>query len=319
MTKVVAVTGATGFVGKEVCRLLRDSGAEVRAFCGNNRDSGRSSGAIGLDLRADRHEWENALCDVDVVIHLAALTHERVDSGGYEELHSVNVIGTDNLVRAAVSAGVQRVVFMSSIKVNGEQTVKGCPFQACDPPSPVTDYGRTKLAAEQAVTEICEAHGVDWVVVRSPLVCGPGVKGNLADLARWAVKGWPLPFGAIKNSRSLISVTDLSGLISKCALTTRKLSSVFLASDDTTVSTALISRWIVAETRSDSWVLPIPPRFLSFLFRISGRSEMSIKLLGSLVVDNSDAKNSLGWRPVHGVEAAIRAMAAQVKSAKEEK
>ncbi|WP_029653235.1 NAD-dependent epimerase/dehydratase family protein [Marinobacter daepoensis] len=318
MTKTVAVTGASGFVGSEVCRLLRVTGVDVRGFFGR-RSVASEPGELSLDLLAARKQWEAALRDVDVVVHLAALTHDRVGEGGYEEIYAVNVKGTENLVQAAVSAGVKRFVFMSSIKVNGEHTPEGSAFRVSDAPRPSSDYGSTKLEAERRVSRICQDSGVDWVVVRAPLVCGPGVKGNLADLARWIVRGWPLPLGAIENKRSMVSVADLSDLLCKCVFAKDNLATVLLAADDSVVSTSDICRWMFSEVKSSSWLLPVPAFLLSLLFRLAGRSELRAKLLGSLVVDNTVAKQKLAWCPEKGVEQAVRAMASEVQSSMEKK
>lgn len=314
MSRIVAVTGATGFVGKELCSQLDASGVltlRFRSGDNSNRDTS-SSDAKPLDLLASESSWAQVLAGVDTVVHLAALTHEssRVE-GATGLFHSVNVAGTENLVRASAKAGVKRFVFMSSIKVNGESTQSERGFSSRDIPAPTTAYGMTKLEAEDRVVEICEANSMDWVVVRTPLVCGGGVKGNLNQLIGWASRHLPMPFGAINNRRSMISVVDLGLLLKKCVFHDGPLQNVLLAADDQTVSTAILCRWIINELNSRSLLLPLPSSVLALLLRLARRDEMVDKLISSLVVDNSEAKQCLGWAPKDGVEMAVRRMVSQ--------
>lgn len=312
MRPLVAVTGATGFVGAELCRQLGESGAIAVKFRSAAGAAGQSvSGTKALDLMATGPVWASALAGVDTVIHLAALTHESADRSDVSRFHTVNVAGTENLAKAAASAGVKRFIFMSSIKVNGELTCSGSGFQPSDIPEPLTPYGMTKLLAEESVIKICEAHSMDWVIVRAPLVCGVGVKGNLNQLLVMARRGLPMPFGAVNNRRSMVSVVDLAKLLTKCVLYEGQLKRVLLVSDDNPVSTAQLCRWVIDEMKSRSWLFPFPASVLEIFLKLLGRGEMAEKLFKSLVVDNSETKQALDWEPEDGVEAAIRRMAAE--------
>ena len=210
MTRVL-VTGASGFVGKRLCEYLEDKGFDVtravRYTDGAVKDA-CSVGSIGPDTN-----WSEALTGVDVVVHLAARVHLMEDNATnpLAEYRRVNVDGTNKLAMAAVSAGVRRFIYVSTIKVNGDATF-GCAFSASDTPHPADDYARSKLEAEESLWRIAET-GLEMVIVRPPLVYGPGVRANFLRLCNWIDHGIPFPFRHIANCRSLVALDNLIDLI----------------------------------------------------------------------------------------------------------
>jgi len=307
MSSLTAVTGATGFVGSELCRKLEMSDIPLRKFC---RSAGQNGAGrlYALDLLAPESAWHGQLRGVHTLVHLAALTHEAMVGAASEELHAVNVEGTRTLVEAAVKAGVKRVIFLSSIKVNGEETKSGESFKSHHRPAPTTKYGRSKLLAENIVIELCDAGGVDWTIIRAPLVCGVDAKGNLDQLLEWAQRGLPMPFGSIHNARSMISVSDLADLLFACATHPEEIKKIFLAADDRAISTTQLCRWIIDALNSRSVLIPVPEVLLRLLLTVAGRGGVVSKLTGSLEVDNSETKACLNWKPAEGIEASVRTM-----------
>ena len=212
MAKVL-VTGATGFVGREVCRQVREMG---HTLTGTTRNTGLRRGPEDIPLYVTpdfsaEMDWSHAVAGADVVIHLAARVHQIDDqaSDPLSEYRRVNVEGTKSLATAAVAAGVKRLIFLSSIKANGEKT-DGAAYSEEDAPAPVDAYGLSKWEAEQALATIVENSSMELVVLRSPLVYGPNVGGNFAMLAKAVLKKWPFPLGAVINRRSLIYVGNLA-------------------------------------------------------------------------------------------------------------
>lgn len=257
------VTGATGFIG--------------RAFCAQ-RDLDATPG----DLR--QPGWEDKLRGNEVVVHLAGVAHARANDALYEE---VNVRATRRLADAAVRAGVRRLVFVSSIKVNGEATPPDRPFRASDAPAPADEYGRSKWRAEQALARVA---GLDVVVVRPPLVYGPGVRANFRRLLQLVDSGLPLPFGSIRNRRSFVFVGNLVALLWRCAEHPAAAGRTFLASDGEDLSTPELVRRIAKALGGQARMVSFPPFLLPS------------KLTGSLVVDAAETRRLLEWQPPYSVD-----------------
>ena len=277
MTRAL-VTGATGFVGRALCAHARERGWEVRA--GDQRQP----------------DWEGTLQGIDVVVHLAAAVHSRGTEALYQ---AVNVDATERLARAAKSAGVRRFVFVSSIKVNGEATPPERPFRAGDPPAPQDGYGRSKWQAEQKLTAL---GGMEVVVVRPPLVYGPGVKANFLRLLQLVDTGLPLPFASIRNRRSLVYVGNLASLLRHCAEHPRAGGKTFLAADGDDMSTPELVRRMASALGRSARLVPFPPSLLPS------------KLSGSLTVDASEARGILGWQPPHPVAEGLERTVAWYRS-----
>ena len=296
----VLVTGANGFVGRELCHVLHADGYPVK---GSVRRPGVSEqvapydavvsvGEIGPDT-----DWVDALSEVDVVVHLAARVHMMKEeaSNPLDAFRQVNALGTERLALQAAESGVKRFIYVSSIKVNGEGADKV--LSENDKPNPTDPYARSKWEAEQLLSKISAQTGMEVVIVRPPLVYGPGVKANFLSLIRWVDRGVPLPLGAVKNRRSLVSVKNLVDLIIKCIDHPNAAGEVFLVADEDDISTPELLRCVAQGVGRKARLVNVPPRLLKFAFGLIKRREVIERLCGSLVVDISKAKHLLGWAP----------------------
>jgi nucleoside-diphosphate-sugar epimerase len=305
----ILITGATGFVGK--C-LIRQVGRQVgyTLTCAVRRSRSVESGREILvnDLTADT-DWSSALDgQQQVVIHTAARAHIMKDEAPdpLAEYRRVNVEGTLNLACQAAKAGVSRFVYISSIKVNGDETFLGQPFTADDMPAPEDPYGISKLEAEKGLHKIASETGMDVVIIRPPLVYGAGVKGNFASMVKLVGKGLPLPLGAIHNKRSLVALDNLLDLIITCIDHPAAANQVFLAGDGQDVSTTELLRGVGRAMGKPARLIPVPAGMLMLGASLLGKKAVVQRLLGSLQVDISKARNLLGWEPPLSVEEGLR-------------
>lgn len=310
----VLVTGATGFIGRAVIQRLLEQGHRVVAA--TRRLEVASTDA---KLRWERiaavdaeTEWMPVLAGVDAVIHLVALTHLTNEQGADAEhaYQRVNVDGTRRLAEQARSAGVKRFVFVSSVKAQAERGEQ--PLREDDPPCPEDAYGQTKLAAEVALSDALASSGTRYTIIRPPLVYGAGVKGNLRQLARATLSGWPLPFGRVDNRRSLMAVDNLADLLVQAAGHPAAADRVFLAADGTDLSTPELIRQIARAAGCEAHLLPVPPALVAWTLRRAGRQSMASKLLDSLRIDDSRVRQALDWAPPLSTDAALAAMAEEL-------
>lgn len=306
----VLLTGATGFVGRGVlARLRQEDDVQVRVsqrgIAAQWPDGVEVAQIDGLSVA---QSWAQALRGVDVVIHCAGRVHVMDERAAdpLAEFRSVNVEATRHLAQEAAAAGVKRFVFVSSIKVNGEETAPGLPFTADAAPQPQDPYGQSKLEAEQALFAVAAQTGLEVVVVRPPLVYGPGVKANFASLMRALQRRLPLPFGAIDNRRSLVARDNLVDLLLLCAQHPAAAGQVFLVSDGEDLSTAQLCRGLSKALGVRPRLLPVPSGLLHLLGLLTGRSQQVQRLLGSLQVDISATRRQLGWIPPVSVEQALQ-------------
>ncbi|GHD53890.1 hypothetical protein GCM10008110_27940 [Marinobacter persicus] len=248
------------------------------------------------------------MVDQQVVAHTAARAHIMKDEvpDPLAEYRKVNVEGTLNLARQAAEAGVSRFIYISSIKVNGEQTPLGKPYTAEDVPAPEDPYGVSKLEAETGLHKIASETGMEVVIIRPPLVYGPGVKGNFASMIKLVEKGLPLPLGSIHNKRSLVALDNLVDLIITCIDHPAAANQVFLAGDGQDVSTTELLRGVGRAMGKPARLVPVPAGMLMFGAGLLGKKAVAHRLLGSLEVDISKARNLLGWEPPLSVEEGLR-------------
>ncbi len=297
---MILVTGATGFVGGSLLSRLARDGIEARACVRHDRvgmPRGISTWHVG-DLTGDA-DWRQALVGIRVVVHVAARVHvmDETATDALSEFRRVNVQGTLNLARQAAAAGVRRFVFISSIKVNGEATPPGRPFVADAAPAPLDAYGISKMEAERGLIEIADETGMEFVIIRPPLVYGPGVKANFAAMMRWLRYGVPLPLGAIHNQRSLVSIDNLVDLIVTCLRHPSAANQIFLVSDGEDVSTTELLRRMSQAMHRPARLIPVASGLLEQAAALLGKRDMAQRLCGSLQVDIQKTRQVLGWSP----------------------
>jgi nucleoside-diphosphate-sugar epimerase len=294
--RAVAVTGADGFLGAQVCASLESRGYRVRRLVRRPAGEGAQRRVIA-DL-TDIAAVADALAGSDVVIHLAARAHVMRETSGDVDaaFRRVNVDGTKSLCAAAARSGVRRIVFVSSIGVNGAST-HAKPFTEADPPNPTEPYARSKWEAELALRECTAAMGLERVVVRPPLIYGPGVKGNFLRLLHLARSGIPLPLASIANRRSLIGVRNLSDLLILCTQSAAAAGQTYLAAEPLTHSTADLLRALRRGLGRPERLFGVPEALLRGLVRVAGAQRQFDKLCGSLEVCSDKAQSELSWAP----------------------
>lgn len=304
------VTGASGFVGSSVvARLLADAVHDVVAASRSAvlESSSRIRAAVGYSLDPTT-DWQPALQGVHAVIHLAARVHVMDDrvADPLAEFRRVNTAGSIRLAQQAAVAGVRRFVYVSSIKVNGEFTQPSHPFKADDVPAPQDAYAISKLEAEQALQGIAERGGMELVIVRPPLVYGPGVRANFLAMMHWLQRGVPLPLGAIHNRRTLIALDNLSDLLVTCATHPAAAGQIFLAGDAEDMSTTDLLLRLAAALGRSARLLPVPPLLLRSLLKVTGRRDLERRICGWLQVDGGKSRRMLGWNPPISTDEGLR-------------
>lgn len=325
----VLVTGANGFVGRALVERLVftadwDVTAAVRAIsdpANLTTDTQHCHNAASLrwielgDLAESAADpaW---FIGVDVIIHCAARVHVMRESAAdpLAEFRAVNVEGTLKLARAAFQAGVKRFVFLSTVKVHGEETAPGAPFAADSLLAPADPYAISKMEAEQGLLKLAAQTGLELVIIRPPLVYGPGVGGNFRTLLKWADKAIPLPFGAICNRRSLVALKNLIDLIRVCATHPKAPGRAFLVSDGDDMSTPALLMNVAQALNKPLRLFSVPPRMLDLVGSMTGRRAAVQRLRGSLQVDISQTRNLLGWEPVVTTRQGLAATVAELGS-----
>ena len=313
---MILVTGATGFVGREVLAAAVRRGLQVRGAARRAPESAVEGAeyVLGVDLLPD-NDWSAALVGVDSVVHAAARVHVMNDTAcdPLAEFRRVNVAGTANLARQAAAAGVRRFIFLSSIKVNGERNVGGQPFSASDAAAPIDSYGISKYEAEEALYHVASETGLDVVIIRSPLVYGLGVKANFAALVRAVARGIPLPFGAVQNKRSLIGLDNLVDFVITSIIHPAAANEVFLVSDGEDLATPDLIRRIGQALGRPARLIHVPRWLLVNGGAMIGKRNMVRRLLDSLRVDSSKARALLGWTPPISVDEGLRRAVAPLR------
>lgn len=297
------VTGANGFVGNALCARLKAEGRKPRCAV---RTQTQNENSIAVGDIGPNTEWTKALHGIDTVIHTAARAHIMRDEvpDPLAKYRKVNVDGTLNLARQAVQAGVQRFIFISSIGVNGNQSTT--PFTEQDTPVPHDLYAISKFEAEQGLQQLAQETGMEVVIIRPPLVYGPNAPGNFGSLVRWVEKGIPLPLGAIHNKRSLVALDNLVDLIVTCIDHPAAANQVFLAGDGEDVSTTELLRGVAKAMGKPARLIPVPASILTLGATLLGKKAVAQRLLGSLQVDISKAREVLGWEPLINLETGLK-------------
>ena len=307
----ILTTGANGFVGQPLCTELLRQGHSVRAAVRAANTLAKNAEVAAIGAIDGATNWIDTLRSVDVVIHLAARVHVMKDASAdpLAEFLKVNLHGTVNLAQQAARAGVRRLVFVSSIKVNGEQTGETAPFTESDKPNPQDPYAISKWQAEQALQRIARETGLEVVIVRPPLVYGPGVKGNFISLVSAIDKGLPLPLKGANNTRSLVYVGNLVDALITCATHPAATGQTYLVSDGEDISTALLAEKIASALGRSNRSFYLPPALLRAAASLVGRSEQIDRLFGSLRVSNEKICGELSWSPPYTLNQGLRATA----------
>lgn len=304
--RTVLVTGATGFVGTHLCHQLPIGGWRVRAALHTTLTLPTGIEAIMVgDIGPDTN-WTEALTGVDAVVHLAARVHVMREAAAdpLTEFRRVNTAGSAHLATEAARAGVRRLVFVSSIKVNGEGRIT--PYTEADAAAPQDAYALSKWEAERSLMDIAQQTGLEVVILRPPLVYGPAVGGNFLRLLRLADKRWPLPLGLVENRRSLLFVGNLNEAIRTSLEHPAAANQTFLVSDDDALSTPALIRRLAQAMGKTAWLLPVSTDWLRAAGWLLGRSAEVGRLIGSLVVDNTRLRRRLGWQPLFTVNQGLQ-------------
>lgn len=303
------VTGANGFVGSALCARLRRDGVPVRGAVRSLRSNPDGAEAFTISNLSSDTNWTEALSNVEQVVHLAARVHVMNDKSAdpLAEFRRVNVEATAALARQAAGAEVRRFVFLSSIKVNGEFTEAGQPFTADDAPAPEDPYGVSKHEAEKLLRQIAAETGMEVVIIRPPLVYGPGVKANFESMMRWLARGVPLPLAAVtQNRRSLVALDNLVDLIVTCLQHPAAANQTFLVSDGEDLSTAELLKRLSAAMGQPARLFYLPLALLKLGASVSNKPDIYQRLCGSLQLDIAKTRHLLDWRPPVSVDEGLR-------------
>ena len=304
----VLVTGASGLVGRRLSHRLVREGFNVRAAVRCSKPAAILNPQVAVGAIDQATDWRQALLDVQTVVHCAARVHVMHDAEAdpLGAFRAVNVHGTQNLARQAAAAGVKRFVFISSVKVNGESTQPGHAYTETDAPNPQDAYGQSKFEAEQGLRKIALETGMEVVIIRPPLVYGPGVKANFAALMHAVQRGWPLPLGAVYNQRSLVALDNLVDFIVTCITHPQAANQTFLVSDGQDLSTTALVRGMAQAVGMPARVLPVPVWVLQAGARLLGKGDAVQRLCSNLQVDIAKARTLLGWVPPVSIDEGLR-------------
>jgi nucleoside-diphosphate-sugar epimerase len=298
----ILITGVNGFVGLPLSQHLNTAGHQVVGAVRSHHSLSVVNPHIQLKSIGDIDDitdWRDCLGSVECVVHLANRAHvmDEQSTNPLALYRKVNTEGTLNLARQAAAAGIKRFIFISSIKVNGESTLPGQALTPQDQHLPVDSYGLSKYEAELGLRLIAEQTGLEVVVIRPPLIYGPGVKANFLKMMRWVEKGIPLPLGAIQNQRSMLGLDNLINFIELCLTHPDATGQTFLVSDDRDVSTTELLKEITVAMHRPSRLLSIPQCLIEKFLILLGQRHIAERLCGSLQLDISLTKKCLAWKP----------------------
>jgi len=306
--KTILITGASGFVGQSLALALKKEGSFNIRLATRNIHRLPSAftdfeKAVVSNLSSET-QWSHALKDCSCVIHTAGRVHvsKKNDKDAASEYLRVNVEGTLHLARQAVQAKVSRFIYFSSIKVNGEVSLNHSPFSADDQPAPMDAYSISKYQAEEALKKLAIATGLELVIIRPPLIYGPGVKGNFKIMLRWLHKGYPVLITKLDNKRSFVSINNLSSLVALCIDHPAAVNQTFLVSDGVDLSTPELLNSLGDCLNKPARLVYIPPLLLTLLLTVVKKRSVMDRLYGSLQVDIEKTKRLLNWTPQHDLK-----------------
>jgi nucleoside-diphosphate-sugar epimerase len=308
-TKRVLITGGNGFIGKAIANGALSKGFTVRV---SSRQKPVASKSLieyfQVESLSPATDWSDVLQGVDVVVHCAGRAHVMKETAINPLFiyRTINQYGTLNLARQASDAGVTRFVFLSSIGVNGAQSVIGKPFSELDKPNPVNNYALSKWEAELDLLSNAAETCMEVVIIRPPLVYGPSAPGNFGSLMTWLKRGVPLPLGSVHNQRSFLALGNLVDFIVTCITHPKAANQTFLVSDGQDVSTTDLVRFMAKTAGVSARLLPVPVSVLQAGAWLLGKDHMLQRLCGNLQVDISKARSLLGWVPPITLDEGLR-------------
>lgn len=302
--KTILVTGASGFVGQALIRTLCQQGYEVRGtvrsataflLLKKSMTEFNNLSLYNLGDLSDTTEWSEALCNTHTVVHCAARAHilDETSSDPLKEFRQVNCDASKRLAEQAKTAGVKRIIFISSIGVLGN-TSRDIPFNDNSKPNPVLPYAQSKLEAEQTLNQF--ASEMEVVIIRPPLVYGPGVKGNFKKLLQFVAKGLPLPLGKINNKRQFIGIDNLVDFISTCIFSEKAANQTFTVADNETITTTQLIKTIATLMDKNIILLPVPQGILNWILKAIGKGNMADQLIHNLEIIPNNAREILNWK-----------------------
>lgn len=312
----ILITGATGFVGRILCeRLVADGRQVMGAVRSMEQAAALLSGVevVQIDSIGADTDWSDALTGVDTVVHLAARVHVMNDSASdpLAEFRKVNVAGIERLARIAATNGVKRLVYISSVKVNGEGALN--PYTENDAAAPEDPYGISKWEAEQVLHKVAEDTGLEVVILRPPLVYAPGVKANFLSLFKIVDRGIPLPLAGVSNHRSLIYLGNLVDAIVTCINHQKASGQTYLVSDGEDVSTPELIRRVADALGRPARLFPFPPSLMRLAGKLFGKTDAVARLISSLTIDSSKIRRELNWKPPYTMEQGLKETAGWFK------
>lgn len=310
-SNIALITGANGFVGQLLCAEMLKQGWHVRAALRQPHQMPTAVEPVIVGEIDGETDWGESLHGVKIVVHLAARVHVMKDmaTDPLAEFRKVNLHGTVNLAQQAVRAGVRRFVYISSVKVNGEETHGGHQYSEADPPAPQDPYAVSKWEAEQALLRIARETGLEVVILRPPLVYGSGVKGNFAQMLAVLARGIPLPLASVRNQRSLLYAGNLVSAIVATATHPAAAGQTYLVSDGEDVSTPDLLRGLASAMQVPARLFGFPPALLRWMARLLGKGAQLERLTGSLQIDSDKICRDLNWTPPYSLRQGLHATA----------
>ena len=300
----ILLTGGNGFIGQHLQKKLHDHDLVLTSRA-NMLDNSVKYFKKNI---SSKENFADCLKDVEVIIHTAARVHKMNDTSKNSSLEymETNCLGTLNLAKQAANFGVKRFIFLSSIKVNGERTQPDMPFRFDDLRKAEDDYAKSKAEAEIGLLQIAEETQLEIVIIRSPLVYGPGVKANFANLLKLASKNFPLPLGSMKNKRAFVAIDNLASLIINCIDNPKAANQLFLVSDDNDISTSELFTMMVEAYGKKPRIFKVSPMLLKMLARLIGKKPIIDRLCEDLTIDIEHTKKSLNWKPVISTDEGVK-------------
>ena len=312
----ILLTGATGFIGKALVSELikQDFDLSIAVRQKTNLFPNKVKQYVVGDFESNP-DFSNILTKIDCVIHLAGRAHviDKTKASILNEFRKLNTEFTLNLAKQAATVGVKRFIFLSSIRVNGNQNIK--PFLEIDAPNPQEPYAISKHEAEQGLLRLAENSSLKVVIIRSPLVYGKDAPGNFGRLIQWAGAKvmFPLPLGAVNNAKSLIAIDNLVSFIILCTLHQKSVNQIFLISDNDTISTTELLKKIAKAFNKKALLFPVPISWMVFVAKLLGKEADAKRLFSSLMIDNSKARDLLDWHPITTIDRQLKKIVADEK------